>query len=223
MLPARATPLSYSFSSGISGDLRPVPAQIHAAPYTCALLADVVKMENAAFAFSNARRGRSRQQIGERIGERLECVRWFFGRKICAPLKTRVALDDPLQVRMGYKQPVEVFHDAWQNRIPMFHRNDRLPGGFPEPAKFFNTSGKLRRRPTVHQSPGLTLAEKARDAEPARQCAAIGQHLHCLTVHDRPCVEEIKQQLVTDKNESVAPIAVHLQPHSFSTKMLRQK
>ena len=207
---ARATFRRRSLPVGKSRDLCPVPADIHAAPYTRALLARVVEMQDTAIAFSDARCRRGRQQIDKRIGERRECMFGHLRREMWAPLKTRIALNDLLQAGMVQEQTVKAFDDARQDGIPMLHRKNRLTSGLPELQKFVNAGGKIWPRPATPQARGFSLVDQAGCCKPAREGAAIGQHLHRLPIHNRPRIDEIQQQVVAQEQKSVSPVIVQV-------------
>jgi hypothetical protein len=220
MPPARAT-FCRSLPVGISRDLCPVPAYIHAAPHPRALLARVVKMQDTAIAFSNARCRRNRQQIDKSIRERRVGILRDLWREMWTALKTRIALNDLLQVGMSHEQTVKAFDNARQDRITMLHRKNRLASGFPKLQKVVNAGRKIWPRPTTPQARGLALVDQAGRCKPPRQGAAIGQHLRRLTVHNRPRVDEIQQQVVAQEQKSVSPVIVHIQTHPVTeTKRL---
>jgi hypothetical protein len=200
----------------IGSDLCPVPADIHAAPDARTLLARVVKMQDTTIALPNARWRRRCQQIGERIGERRKSMFWDLWREMWTPLKTRIAFNDLLQMGVSQEQTIKAFDNARQDRIPMFHRKDRLASGFPELQKLFNASGKRWRHPTAPQPRGLALVKEARGRKPARDGAAIGQQLHRTAIHNRPRVDEIQEQVVAQEQKSVSPVIVHSQTHPVS-------
>src|SRR5262245_16004130 len=97
----------------------------------------------------------------------------------------------------------------------MFHVQYSLTNPLPELPKFLNSGRELRRRPTAHQSRTFAFVDETRGAEPARESAAIWQHLHGFVRHYGTSVDEVKEQVIADRQESVAPIVVHV-PTSFN-------
>src|SRR5215831_4299709 len=135
----------HSFAIGVGRDFCPVPAQVHAAPDACTLLARVVKVKDTAIAFSNARYGDSRQQVRKCIRERRECMLRNLRSEVPASLKPSLPLRDLLQVRVVQKQLVEVLQNTRRNMLALFSLQYSLTNPLPELPKFPTAGRELRR------------------------------------------------------------------------------
>src|SRR5262249_23616106 len=128
--------------------------------------------------------------------------------KASPPFQFRVGVHHLVNGRMSNQQTVEILYEGRWRRFARLHLQDNLPQVLSPIPQVLECHRETGRRPLARQTNCLAFADDPRCAEPPRQSRTVRQHLRELSVYNRPRIDEIKRELITEKQKAVSPVHV---------------